>query len=423
MSAVSGADRSSRVTGVTPVETTPPSPEASRLREPEARRNGGLPAQRSNRWSPFRGQLLAGAAMIAIAATSLPLMTGCSLADTPAEPTAVEQVQDSASTAESTTVRGAFVEAPVPGGEEAGIWLAPIGRGAFTVDGQTFDRIYIGVAGSDATRGLVAGGLGDLTGRIVTKGDVAVVDGVDAIVRGLPRDFQGTVREGPAPGAEGGAEPDHLYLLLDTPIWLNGAQVESLHLGAKDAPEFAHLGLGDHVSGGGRIDARADGAYLASTVTMTAERYGGSAEIVPPTFDGVTFHAAGDPSAQLPVIDLGRDGDRREVVVVDAELGVAHLGSVAAAAGSEQIDATRDIRVFVQGGPTFDVDRGRVVDGDGYKLAPKHTWVEHGENGDTHHGWYLHESSDTLYQLSFTLDADGHADPARATHAIDLGDR
>lgn len=421
MNSVNGTDRASRAGYVAPADADAlPNAQTQRLQEPDVKRQGSLPAQRTNRWNPFRGQLLVGAAMIAIAATTLPLMTGCSLADTP-EPPAVEQVEQPASATQSTTVQGRFVQAPVPGGgEEAGIWLVPLTNpGHFTIDGQRYDRIYVGVAGTDATRGLEPGGFGDLTGRVVTKGDVTVLDGVDSIVRGLPRDMQGAVRLGAAPGAEGGADATDLFLVLDAPIWMNGARVEVVHLGAADAPAMAGIQVGDQVTLGGRVDMGAHGAELASITSLSAEHYGGSV-ILPPTFDGVTFHAAGRPDAELPAIDLGRDGARREVVVVDVELGVAHAGTVTSRAGSERLDATYQVQAFLHGGPTFDVDRGRVVDGDGYKLAPKLTWVEHGENGDTHRGWYLHESSQTLYQLSFTLDADGHADPARASHAIDL---
>ncbi|MEQ9495539.1 MAG: hypothetical protein RIT81_01745 [Deltaproteobacteria bacterium] len=425
MNNVQGADRSAPVGAVQIHDDAPPSSTTPALVEPDAPRAGGLPGQQRRAWSPFGGQLLKAGAIAMIAATALPFMAGCGLADSH-EATPVTEVREAIQTAEPVTLRGEVQQGAVPGGGADGLWLVPLrNQDHFVVDGVPFDRIYLGVAGSEATAGLSPGGLGDVTGHVSAKlqdgAFVPVVDGIDSVVAGLPRDMQGALRLGAAPGAEGGADATDLYLVLDAPVWLNGQRVEILHVGAANDAALSGLRPGDQVDVGGRIDTSPDGARLASISNLTAHPYAGS-EISPPTFDGTQFLAAGEGNTPLPAIDLSSRDGRRHVVVVDAEQGVAHLGSVARAAGSEEFTTSFPVQAFLQGGPTFDVSRGRVVDDAGYKLSPRLTWVEHGESGDTHHGWYLHEASETLYQLSFAIDANGDSDPARVTHAITMGE-
>lgn len=427
MSAVKGLDRSTPV--VTPgLEAPSPSSEKPLLRPPEVQRQGALPTSGRNRWSMFRGQLLAGATMAAIAATSLPLMTGCGFAETRTDaPPAVEEVRGAPTQQAQATLRGQFVEAPGPGGDQSGLWMVPLkNQDHFTIDGQQHDRLFIGAIGSDATAGLTPGSLGDLRASVVSRntgdGVLLMVDTVDAVVAGLPRAMAGAVRQGAAPGSEPGSDATDLFLVLDSAIWLDGKKVDVVHLGAAEALAAQGVIVGDQLTVDGRVDTNEHGARLASAETIAAQHYPGS-EVAAPTFDGVAFRpigaAPGDKT--LPVIDLpSSDRNRRQVVVVDADMGVAHLGSVARRAGSEKFDATLAVQAFLRGGPTFQVDGGTVRHEDGSALKPRSNWVEHGANGDVHQGWYHHEASDVLYQLRFHLDADGHAEPAKVTHAIAL---
>ncbi len=431
MSNVQGADRSAPVAAVQIHDDAPPPSSTPELIQPDAPRDGGLPVQPRRGWSPFGGQILRAGAMAVLAATALPFMAGCGLADSH-NTSPVTEVREVVQTAEPVTLRGEVRQAAVPGGGADGLWLVPLkNQDHFVIDGVPFDRIYLGVAGSEATAGLSPGGLGDVTGHVSAKLEdgafVPVVDGIDSVVAGLPRNVRGQVVQGVAPGGEGGAEATDLYLLLDAPVWLNGA---SYHLDDNDQPISIHIGAtsdlpglrpGDRAQIEGRLDQGPEGLRLRSIESVNAEAYAGS-EVLPPTFDGTQFFAAGEGNTPLPAIDLSSRDGRRLVVVVDAEQGVAHLGSVARAAGSEEFTTSFPVQAFLQGGPTFDVSRGRVVDDAGYKLSPRLTWVEHGESGDTHHGWYLHEASETLYQLSFAIDANGDSDPARVTHAITMGE-
>ncbi|MEQ8277601.1 MAG: hypothetical protein RMA76_35455 [Deltaproteobacteria bacterium] len=431
MNNVQGADRSATVAAVQIHDDAPPSSTTPALVEPDAPRSGGLPGQQRRAWSPFGGQLLKAGAIAMIAATTLPFMAGCGLADSH-DASPVTEVREAIQTAEPVTLRGEVQQGAVPGGGADGLWLVPLrNQDHFVIDGVPFDRIYLGVAGSEATAGLSPGGLGDVTGHVSAKlqdgAFVPVVDGIDNVVAGLPREVQGQVVRGVAPGAEGGAEATDLYLLIDTAVWLNGArhlldeneEPVSIHLGAMS--DLPGLRPGDHAVIEGRLDRGPEGLRLTSIESLNSEAYAGS-QISPPTFDGTQFLAAGEGNTPLPAIDLSSRDGRRHVVVVDAEQGVAHLGSVGRAAGSEEFTTSFPVQAFLQNGPTFDVSRGRVVDDAGYKLSPRMTWVEHGESGDTHHGWYLHEASETLYQLSFAIDANGDSDPARVTHAITMGE-
>ncbi len=424
---IGGPNSTSGTPGVTFTgETQSRGAENARLKTPDVPRQGGLPKLPGASWIANLGNtLLYGAKVTAIVALTLGATAGCGLADIEEapvqEPTPIEQVETERPGA--FEARGQFIQAPSFDGESQGIWLVPLAnKKHFTIDGQTHERLYIGAVGSPEVSGLRPGGFGDVDGHVVVKNDGATdisFVSIDEVVRGLPRDISGVVRLLPAPDAVEGEGPMERVLVLDNPFWMSGALVNDLRLDDHEGSLLSRLQPSDQVNLGARIDAGENGPLAASIKTLTVQRYPGS-EILPPTFNGQNFLAGGSTDEVLPEIHLpSQDEHRSQVIVVDAEFGIAHIGQRGLAAGSEIFDGTLNVQAILQGGPALQLDAGAVKLADGTALAQLGSGGA--QDTDAPHGWYLHEAAQKLYRVDFEVDAETAAPTsARVTASIDL---
>lgn len=336
---------------------------------PDAPRQGGLP-QGPGRGRPslLRGAILTAATAVLIA-TSLPVHNGGALAEPAAVQPAVEQV------AQARPVRGEIVSAPDASGRD-GFWLTPLqGRQVLEVQGQPVQRIWLGAAGSPEATGLQSGLLGDVDLQRASQLKIVATEGgleayatfpegdrvMHATTIGLPREVSGTVRLGAAPNAPGGAQADHLYLHLDehAAVYLNGQRfTDAVHLGAATDSAVQGLQPGMQADLGARLRAveteYGPMAQVAAVIDLsTAGHEVGPLD--PPFVKEGAFYAA-DATA-LPALTLSEDGDRREVLVVDAAAARAYLGGFTDGA-FDGFGADYAVTRHLAGGPEFDLTDG-----------------------------------------------------------------
>lgn len=379
-----------------------------KLRAPDVVRQGEVPKQRSRWPSLLKGAVLT-ATTAALLATALPINEGGALAD----PAAVEEIHTTETAPAQAPVRGQVTTAPDSSGR-AGFWLTPMaGQLGLPVQGELVDRIWLAEVGSPEAEGLRAGQLGELDpSRMQAVKVVETAEGREAYAAfpagetvlaatqlGLPRDVEGVVRRGAAPGAPDGAEADHLYLQLEegAAVYLNGERfTDVVHLGAAGDPALAGLEPGARASVGARLQPMetAEGplASVASVVSLAVSSHE-AAPAEAPFFKEGTFYSMDERA--LPTLTLGGDG---EVLVLDALAGRAYRGAVSGGA-FEGFEESYPLTTHLSGGPEIELrDGSPTIEG---RALERLDAQNAGQPAEKESGWFRDTKTGDVLRLAF----------------------